>query len=201
MEKHIKIVHENVKLYCTYFNNQQECPHDQECVFLHEESEMCRYGKGCERNNCMFKHNSATSEDAADDEDNEMDELIVNVVENEKDEVNDIEEKNDIIDIDESEETFCNPSQTEVLVDDEVRNVDVDENADPNKHDVMKCDQCNFEITDKQRFERHKFEIHSVKGKYVCSGFHEEFDTRKWFNSHNYRGCNPFTVIKVRQTC
>ena len=65
----------------------------------------------------------------------------------------------------------------------------------------MKCDMCKYETTDKKRFERHTFKIHSVKGKYVCCECHEEFDTIKWFNSHNYRGCNPFTVAKVRQTC
>ena len=25
--KHVRIVHENLKLYCHFFNNERECPH------------------------------------------------------------------------------------------------------------------------------------------------------------------------------
>ena len=60
---------------------------------------------------------------------------------------------------------------------------------------------CHFETTDMNRFLKYKFEIHSKQGIYVCFDCHEEFDNRKWFNSHNYRGCNPFTVAKVKQGC
>ena len=32
------------------------CHSDDECVFLHEDSKICKYGKTCEINYCMFKH-------------------------------------------------------------------------------------------------------------------------------------------------
>ena len=76
--KHIKISHENMKLYCHYFNNEKVCPFDEECVFLHEDSGICKYGAACERDLCMFQHvevdNSDTNEDVEDiliDEDND----------------------------------------------------------------------------------------------------------------------------------
>ena len=192
LEKHVKIVHENVKLFCTYFNNQLECPYAQECVFLHEDSEMCKFGKGCERNNCMFMHNSDTNKDVVDEE-------IVNVnniTEDDDEEHNNEEE----IEIETCEKTFVNPSQIEQVIEN-----DFDDNISDEKENndleiiSSKCDKCNFETTDLKRFIKHTFEIHSKHGKYVCFYCHEEFDNRKWFNSHNYRGCNPFTVDAVNK--
>ena len=40
LEKHIKNVNEQLKLYCYFFNNQKECPHDQECVLLYKHVSM-----------------------------------------------------------------------------------------------------------------------------------------------------------------
>jgi hypothetical protein len=54
----------------------------------------------------------------------------------------------------------------------------------------LKCDVCIFKTTDKIRFERHKFENHSVKGKYKCIQCLQEFEKRKYFNHHNFKGCN-----------
>ena len=62
MKKHSKISHENVRLYCHYFNNDKDCPYAEECIFLHEDSELCRFGKICDRINCMFKHNIVNEE-------------------------------------------------------------------------------------------------------------------------------------------
>ena len=53
---HTKVSHEKSKMYCHYFNNRKACPFKEECLFLHEDSEMCKYGKLCERMLCMFKH-------------------------------------------------------------------------------------------------------------------------------------------------
>ena len=63
--------------------------------------------------------------------------------------------------------------------------------------ELMKCEFCGFETKDRRRFKKHQLEMHSVKGKYVCCSCREEFDNRKFFNSHKYHGCNPFTVDKV----
>ena len=40
LEKHKKITHEKIKIYCHYFNNGLKCPFENECVFLHEDSEL-----------------------------------------------------------------------------------------------------------------------------------------------------------------
>ena len=40
--------------------NKKTCPYDEECVFLHEDSKLCRYGENCERTYCMFKHDDNT---------------------------------------------------------------------------------------------------------------------------------------------
>ena len=55
LKKHKLIAHENFKIYCHFFNNGKSCP-NRECVFLHEESTMCKYDSVCERLYCMFKH-------------------------------------------------------------------------------------------------------------------------------------------------
>ena len=54
--KHVKVRHENVKWYCHLFNNGKDCPHGDKCIFLHESSVQCKYGRLCEGNFCMFKH-------------------------------------------------------------------------------------------------------------------------------------------------
>ena len=59
LQIHNKVDHEGVKLFCHYFNNNQDCPHEDECVFLHEHSVPCRYRDICEREFCMYKHGEA----------------------------------------------------------------------------------------------------------------------------------------------
>ena len=72
---HIKVAHKKIRLFCHYFNNRKTCPFESECVFLHEEAELCRYGAGCERINCMFKHIVLEfSANENEDEDDEIDE-------------------------------------------------------------------------------------------------------------------------------
>ena len=55
-EKHMSISHGNKILYCHYFNNRKKCPFEENCIFIHDDSDMCRYGSNCERNLCMYKH-------------------------------------------------------------------------------------------------------------------------------------------------
>ena len=150
---HIKITHEKMKLYFHFFNNGKECPHEQECVYLHEESEMCRYMENCERENCMYQHSRYNDEeknevsekgnDENDDDVNANDGVDGDEDDDEDDdeeddeEDNEDDEKNDITD-----QTFCNPSQSD------------ESEADEKK--TMKCDVCTFETEDRKRFERHR---------------------------------------------
>ena len=59
LEKHFKIAQEGIKLYYHYYNNKKDCPFAHNCIFLHENSPQCSFGKLCERINCMFKHKSS----------------------------------------------------------------------------------------------------------------------------------------------
>ena len=134
---------------------------DEECVFLHEDAELCRYGAICERNYCMFRHDDVGKSMVAKDSVWNVDETIEN-------DDNKIEAEVDNLDM-----TFQKPSQ---------------EN-DSESEVSVKCDLCNFETTNRERMKRHSFENHSVKGKYICIQCKHEFDTRKQFNSHNCHGC------------
>ena len=70
-KKHVLISHENVKLYCNFYNNQKTCPFDDKCIFLHHNSEFCRYDELCERDFCMFQHikkNKPVNDECGDEE-------------------------------------------------------------------------------------------------------------------------------------
>ena len=58
-QKHIQISQEQAKLYSHYYNKRKCCPNSLGCVFLHEESDICKYNELCERNLCMYKHDTA----------------------------------------------------------------------------------------------------------------------------------------------
>ena len=178
-EKHVKIAHEGWKIFCTFYNNDEDCPHEDKCIFLHEDSPICRFGKGCERNNCMFKHTKDSSENEYDNKDEEKDD-IEDENESEDDEDDSAENEVDdlVIDID-----------NEDVKEDEIKADGEKESEEEMK--IEKCDFCQFESADKKRFSRHKFENHSTKGKYVCMGCKVEFDTRTQFNNHKYFGCSP----------
>ena len=112
----------------------------------------------------MYKH------EVNDDEDNE---------ENEEDAISDDEcDIEDVNDNDKAENTFFNPS------------VETDtEKTTETETEELKCELCVFKTKDKARFTIHMKEIHSVKGKYVCTRCEREFGTRKEFNGHKYHGC------------
>ena len=61
MKKH-KILHEesaSIK-YCHYFNNKTVCPYEKiGCMFRHNQSRECKFGKQCHIKLCQFQHNSA----------------------------------------------------------------------------------------------------------------------------------------------
>ena len=84
-DKHKKIAHGTSKIYCHFFNNNEECPFEENCIFLHEDSEQCKYGEQCDRMNCMYKHkvDVDNDEEVKDDlDDEETDNDIVQVLKN-----------------------------------------------------------------------------------------------------------------------
>ena len=179
LEKHISITHEDAKLYCHFFNNETTCPFEKDCVFLHENSSQCNYGALCERNLCMYKHLK-----------NSHDEQLDGV---EEDEVIDVSELNEETDIPDNEKTFFNPYREAAasrINENEESLVDLVENKNEEiEAEEFKCELCIFKTTDKKRFTKHQKEIHSVKGKYVCTMCERPFDSRKEFNGHKYHGC------------
>ena len=75
LEKHKYAVHGDFKLYCHFYNNNKDCEYDDQCIYLHEESEECKFGKSCERLMCMFRHDEVEESDDEDesDDDEEVD--------------------------------------------------------------------------------------------------------------------------------
>ena len=82
LEKHVAAVHEDVELYCHYYNNDKECPYGDECIFMHEESENCKYGKTCDRVMCMFRHDveGDSDDESAESGTNQSDVSSENIV-------------------------------------------------------------------------------------------------------------------------
>ena len=68
LEKHRQAAHEDVELFCHYFNNDKDCPYEEECIFVHEESEICKFGKSCERKMCMYRHENIDDESENEEE-------------------------------------------------------------------------------------------------------------------------------------
>ena len=63
LKKHKEAAHEDVELKCHYYNNDKDCPFEDECIYIHEESENCKYAQSCERKLCMYKHEEALDEE------------------------------------------------------------------------------------------------------------------------------------------
>ena len=70
LDKHVDAVHVDKVLFCHYYNNNKDCPFDDVCIFEHDESPQCKYGKGCERKMCMYTHDDKDddSDESSDDE-------------------------------------------------------------------------------------------------------------------------------------
>ena len=83
-EKHTKIAHEQIKIYCHYFNNEKPCPYNEECIFIHEKTDVCKYGENCGRTLCMFQHeesedsSDSDDEDSSDNDENECNQTFIN---------------------------------------------------------------------------------------------------------------------------
>lgn len=134
LKKHITAAHEHLKLYCHHFNNNKVCIHKTGCVFIHEDSEACKYGEKCERKNCMYKHEPVEDaiedenndepynderSDSNDNDNNEIKEADKSDVENVSGDEKEEYEKDENIENDDAKEehvhnsTFMNPSQVE----------------------------------------------------------------------------------------
>ena len=165
--KHVLIAHEKVKLYCHFYNNEKECPHGIKCIFLHEHSNQCKYGKMCERNNCMFKHevNIVDDEEAEKDEIDDTDKV--------GDEIWDLNHSEAVIEVTESENvdgaeaTFIYPSQT--------KEIECEEG------DLFICGVCKHEATTKHELRHHEDEAHNWC--WVCD---KQFETKRDFKVHHY---------------
>ena len=61
------------------------CPFIEDCLFLLEEAEICKYGKQCECMLCMFKHEYEDDENLGDevetDENDHVDNIVTCVIE------------------------------------------------------------------------------------------------------------------------
>ena len=176
-EKHTQISHENVKIYCYYYNNKKICPYDNECIFLHEESKSCKFGNLCERLFCMFKHEIETAEEQGSIEETiENDDVnFIEIIETEIIEVesDNVVENIKIVNVDEpddmdlneeiSNSTFIKPSQ-----------------ADQNLNDKkFKCDKCDFASARKASIDDHKVVTHNW-----CSVIYSNFSNQENLKKH-----------------
>ena len=139
LEKHKQAVHEDVTLYCHYFNNNKDCPFDDECIFLHEDSEDCKFGNVCERTLCMYKHEDRNDEEDENDEESDSD------CDDDDDSVNvDVEGIKPVLE--KLEEAF------------EKLSVNLTKHFGP-----LKCDQCEFEARNENGLTMHKRAKHTTK--------------------------------------
>ena len=79
LEKHKEAAHEDVEQFCQFFNNDKDCSFDDECIYLHEESENCKQAHSCERKLCMFKQVQAVDkedENGEETDDSDDDEFV-----------------------------------------------------------------------------------------------------------------------------
>ena len=164
LKKHKVVSHENTKLYCHFFNNDKTCPYGDLCIFLHEDSQFCRYDLNCERDFCMFKRRKKQEQleiIEAYDECNE----VIDIIDVESDSV-EIEEEyaTDLSDIDLKDsinKTFNNPSQ---------------ENTPCGN---LFCEKCEFEAKTKTDLKNHKKETHNW-----CPFCFSSFDCQDKLNDH-----------------
>ena len=159
--RHITAVHEDLKIFCHYFNNNKICPFNNQCIFLHEPSTDCKYGSKCERINCMYKHDKPENDN---DDISEQHDILDNAIiaENEH---NDIEDQTTIIDIN---ETFENPSQEAMKqfkcdkCDFEAEFIYLFQNHTAGHHPLYCC-RCKLDFVSKTQCRKHKEKAHSIK--------------------------------------
>jgi hypothetical protein len=193
--KHVQIKHQNAKFYCHYFNNMKTCPYEDECVFLHEPSKLCKYGDECERTLCMFRHEntdnkvsvSELNKNADDGKVNHCDEVVIDNPNEATEEKNINEEEN------ENETETVNEEQLSKIINvDENDELDDQENMVTNSTFInpsqfehssrgtfFKCDICDF-VTARQTFIKdHKELTHNW-----CSLCFSSFKTQEKMKKH-----------------
>ena len=148
LEKHNEAVHGSMKIFCHYFNNDKDCPFDDQCIFAHEESPACKYEKGCERIMCMFQHEKSEEKDD-DDGDNSDDD---DSEDDDDDEQNDEESLVKIRDLE--------PSIKKV--EEAMKKVSV---LLQKQTSALKCDDCEFEARNTNGLTMHKRAKHTDNTK------------------------------------
>ena len=161
-KKHILISHENVKLYCHFFNNDKTCPFDETCIFLHEDARFCKYDGICERNFCMFKHGKNNEEPEHTEPDQKID-AIENIGASGFDEEGVVIDREEMNDNDNANSTFYNPSQLE----------------NESGEDMIKCDKCDYKTGQNIYLLNHKEEIHNW-----CVCCFKTFKTKEKLKNH-----------------
>ena len=203
-KKHMLITHENFKIYCHFYNNEKTCPYNEDCVFLHEDSSVCKYGMACERNYCMFKHGRKNEpvESIYDNIIEEHDKADVRIgdkkTEDSKNDVTLENEKNEeydrvvIVDVeivnadDESiDSTFgdkCEQTRNDNLED--VNDKLAAEPANVDGVKVFACQMCDFKAGKKFDMTTHLEDYHSWC--YICfSTFNNKDDLKKHIQNHS----------------
>ena len=71
LKKHEELHEINYTRKCHYFNNQKVCPFEEfGCMFLHEDSGICKYGEKCNNKLCPYKHPELVRQENSDDHTN-----------------------------------------------------------------------------------------------------------------------------------
>ena len=136
LQKHLQAAHEDITLYCHFYNNDKECPYGDECIFMHEDSDECKFGKGCERTLCMYKHESGEDvETVESDADSDSDDESIDL---------DVEDIKPVVE--KLEEAF------------EKLSVNLKKHFGP-----LKCDSCEFEARNENGLTMHKHAKHTTK--------------------------------------
>ena len=73
LRKHMNLHEGNISIKnCHFFNNNLECPYEYlGCMFRHNKSKECKFGKNCRIKLCQFQHNAITQGKAPTDEERE----------------------------------------------------------------------------------------------------------------------------------
>jgi hypothetical protein len=125
--KHQKIAHENLKLYCHYFDHLKSCPFKEECVFLHKVFKECQFGIECKRKMCLFRHGAAN-------------EIIKKNVET--------ADASGILDVGEEDETNCENQIS-------TRTFNSPSQTDKTDKLLIKCETCDFSSAMTSIIENH----------------------------------------------
>ena len=136
LEKHREAAHDDVQLFCHYYNNDKDCPYVDQCIYVHEESENCKFGSNFAQNLCMYQHEKSVDEESDNDGESSDDDDVAVV--------------NDDIDFEEIKPALEKFKQA-------------DDNFEQllGKHN-LKCKQCEFEAKDMNGLNMHMKAKHKI---------------------------------------